>query len=74
LKLAIKRAIVQLALEKESHLKEELINIDYSSGGSLLISSIDENVKITIKAKVLGLHIASDNDDQLKIFVWVSRS
>jgi len=73
IKLAIKRAIVQLALEQESNIKEEFLTIEYESGGSLIIRSIDESVQINIKAKVIGLHVTADEYNELKVFAWVSK-
>ena len=72
-KLAIKRAIVQLALEQQSNIKEEFLTIEYESGGSLIIRSIDESVQINLKAKVIGLHVTADKDNELKVFAWVSK-
>jgi len=73
IKLAIKRAIVQLALEQESNIKEEFLTIEYESGGSLIIRSIDESVQINLKAKVIGLHVTADEYNELKVFAWVSK-
>ncbi|PHS18194.1 MAG: hypothetical protein COA86_08610 [Kangiella sp.] len=73
IKLAIKRAIVQLALEQESNIKEEFLTIEYESGGSLIIRSIDESVQINLKVKVIGLHVTADEENELKVFAWVSK-
>lgn len=71
IKLAVKRAVVQLALEKESNLTEELLNISYRSGGSLMVSSINENVQIDLRAKILNLHITADINNKIKVYAWV---
>lgn len=71
--LAVRRAIVQLALEKESNLSEDLINIEYGHGGTLLVSTIDEKTRVNLKAILVALHITGEKDDQPKVYAWVAR-
>ena len=73
IKLAIKRAAIQLAFEKETEVSEELIVIQYDSGNSLLVSNINENTDIKLKAKVLSIHFKEGKDDSLEIFAWLAR-
>jgi hypothetical protein len=73
IKLAIKRAIVQLALEKESNISEDLLNIDYESGGSIYVSSINNHARVDMKVKVLSLHITANESGVTQVYAWVGR-
>ncbi len=71
--LAIRRAIIQLALEKESNLSEDLLNIEYGQGGTLMVSTIHEQTQVTLRAALVALHITGTDDDQPKVYAWVAR-
>jgi len=73
IKLAIKRAAIQLAFEKESSVSEELIVIQYDSGNSLLVSHINEDTNVQLKAKVLSIHFKEGKGDRLEVFAWLAR-
>ena len=73
IKLAIKRAAIQLAFEKESAVSEELIVIQYDSGNSLLVSNINEDTNVKLKAKVLSIHFKEGKGDRLEVFAWLAR-
>lgn len=73
LDLAIKRAAVQLAFEKNTHLKEELLNVEHSSGGTLFISTIDQSTSVAMKVRVLGLHFQPTDTDKVKVYTWIAR-
>jgi len=71
--LAIKRALVTLALEKESNIKEELLNIEFEKGGTIYVSSTDQNTQVDLKARVAGIHYLPNSDELFKVLVWVIR-
>jgi hypothetical protein len=73
IKLAIKRAAIQLAFEKQSTVSDETIVIQYNSGNSLLISYINEDTEVTLIAKVLSIHFKEGKGDRLEVFVWLAR-
>jgi len=73
IKLAIKRAAIQLAFEKESTVSEELIVIQYDSGNALLVSNIKEDTNVKLKAKVLSIHFKEGKGDRLEVFAWLAR-
>jgi len=73
IKLAIKRAAIQLAFEKESAVSEELVVIQYDSGNTLLVSNINEDTNVKLKAKVLSIHFKEGRGDRLEVFAWLAR-
>lgn len=72
--LAIKRAIVALALEQHSELSEEQLLIQYQSGGDLWVSTIKENTNLVLKASVLSFHVVEGSDDSVAVHVWVAKT
>lgn len=73
LDLAIKRAAVQLAFEKNTHLKEDLLNVQHSDGGTFYISTIDQSTNVAMKVRVLGLHFKPTDTDKVKVYTWIAR-
>ncbi|MBV1881219.1 MAG: hypothetical protein KUG82_06275 [Pseudomonadales bacterium] len=73
IKLAIKRAAIELAFEKESNVSEELVVVQYKSGNSLLIRYINEETNVELKAKVLSIHFKEGEDHTLEVFAWLAR-
>lgn len=73
IKLAVKRAAVQLALEKNAHVKEELLDIQLDKNGTLFVSSIDQNTDVNIKIRVAAIHYLPNSDNLFKVLVWVVR-
>ncbi len=73
IKLAIKRAAIQLAFEKESAVSEELVVIQYDTGNSMLVSHINEDTNVRLKAKVMSIHFQKGKGDRLEIFAWLAR-
>jgi len=72
IKLAIKRAAVQLAFEKESLVSEETTAVQYESGNSILITSTHESTDVRLKAKVLAFAFHHTEGDQLEVYAWVA--
>jgi len=73
IKLAIKRAAIQLAFEKESAVSEELVVIEYKSGNYLFLSYINEDTDVHLKARVLSIHFKEGKGDRLEVFAWLAR-
>lgn len=73
IKLAIKRAAVQLAFEKQSEVSEESIVVQYDNNNYLMISHISEETDVTLRAKVLGIHFKEGQGEQLEVYTWLAR-
>lgn len=73
IKLAVKRAAVQLALEKNAHVKEELLDIQLDKNGSLFVSSIDQSTNVNMNIRLAAIHYLPNSDELFKVLVWVIR-
>lgn len=73
IKLAIRRAAVQLAFEERSDVSDESIIIQYENNNSLLISHISEETKVTLHARVLGIHFKQGFGNSLEVYTWLAR-
>lgn len=73
IKLAIKRAAIQLAFEKQSDVSEDSVIIQRGDNSTLLISHINENTNVKLHAKVLSIHFKESEGGQLEVFTWLAR-
>ena len=71
IKLAIRRAMVQLAFEKFSKVSEKSLSIQRISGGQLRISHINEQTDVNLKAHVLKIHFEQQANGVIKVYAWV---
>jgi hypothetical protein len=72
IKLAIKRAAIQLAFEKNSLVSENAISITYGNGGLIQINEIREESRANLKARVVSIHFEPGSAGFLKVFVWIA--
>jgi hypothetical protein len=72
LKLAVKRALVQLAREIQIDVSEESLYIQ-SDSGILTLSTTKETSHAVLKAQVLAFHFETVNNHQLTVHAWVER-
>lgn len=73
IKLAIKRAAVQLALEQRSDISEQITTISYEGGASIMLRSTNESTQLELQARVLALAFKQQSTDQLEVYAWVAR-
>ena len=73
IKLAIKRAAIQLAFEQESEVSEESVIIQRGDNSSLLLSHINEETDVNLRAKVLSIHFKEGQGQQLEVYAWLAR-
>ncbi len=71
IKLAIKRAAIELAYEKSSNVSDETIAVTYNEGGLIQITQINENTETQLKAQVLKIHFEQGLGPFLKVIVWI---
>ncbi len=72
IKLAIKRAAIQLAFEKSSDIAEDSVSITDGEGGLVQINQIRENTRTSLKARVISIHFEKGSAGFLKVFVWIA--
>lgn len=73
IKLAIKRAAVQLALEQRSDISEQMTAVSYEGGASIIVRTTNESTQLELQARVLALAFKQQNTDQLEVYAWVAR-
>ena len=72
MKLAIERAAIQLAYEKNSQIKEQLVKVEFGSGGMIYVSQINEATRVNLKARVMQIHFEQSDANGLKVYAWVA--
>jgi hypothetical protein len=72
IKLAIKRALIQLAFENRSDVSEELYTVTYTSGNTLVVTDIREQTAVTLSARVLSFRFKWE-DGVFKVYAWVEQ-
>jgi len=73
IKLAVKRAAIQLAFEDYSEVSEELIVVQFKSGRQLLVENIKEQTSVSLSAKIMSFHFDQHEGGRLKVYVWLAK-
>lgn len=72
LKLAVERALVQLARENQVDISEESLYIQ-SEGGTLVLTTTRQSSQAILRAQVLAFHFQAINNRHLMVYAWVER-
>jgi len=73
IKLAVKRAAIQLAFEEQSEVSEELIVVQFKSGRQLLVENIKEQTSVSLSARIMSFHFDQTESGRLKVYVWLAK-
>jgi len=73
IKLAVKRAAIQLAFEDQSEVSEELVVVQFKSGRQLLVENIKEQTSVSLSAKIMSFHFDQTESGRLKVYVWLAK-